>query len=99
MRPVGAEALLRWHHPELGPVRPDEFIPVAEETGLIDRSAPGCCDQACHQLAALAGRRARRLGVGEPVAASELHAADYAGQVADVLRRAPACRRSGWCSR
>lgn len=84
-KPVGVEALLRWNHPRLGPVPPDEFIPIAEEAGLISRLDHWVLHQACRRLGRwLADGHDLWLSVN--ISVRELHLVDYVSQVTETLR-------------
>jgi len=78
---VGVEALVRWHSPVLGPVSPADFIPLAEETGLIVPLGAFVLAEACK--AAAAWKWNGRLAVN--VSAAQIRLDDIGERVADVL--------------
>lgn len=83
---VGAEALLRWQHPERGLVLPTEFVPLAEETGLILPLGRWALQAACLQLVAWSKHpETARLGMAVNVSARQFHHPDFVEEVLDVL--------------
>lgn len=85
---TGAEALVRWQHPQRGLVSPAEFIPLAEETGLILPLGRGVMEMACRQLALWAARPAMaHLTIAVNVSAHQFHQADFVDQVLAVLKK------------
>lgn len=60
---VKAEALIRWHHPQLGFVSPADFIPIAEDTGMIIEIGNWVFNQACQQAALWQDRYGRELQI------------------------------------
>jgi diguanylate cyclase (GGDEF)-like protein/PAS domain S-box-containing protein len=83
---VGAEALVRWVHPERGIVPPAEFIPLAESTGLIVQVGEWVLEQACAQAAIWQRAGLPPLRVAVNVSAREF-TPSLPGRVADTLKR------------
>ena len=87
-RVTGAEALVRWQHPQRGLVSPAEFIPLAEDTGLILPLGQWVLETACAQLANWATQPSTaHLFLAVNVSAKQLHQADFVDQVLAVLDR------------
>jgi diguanylate cyclase (GGDEF)-like protein len=84
---VGAEALLRWQHPQWGLVPPNEFIPIAEATNLILEVGEWVLREALAQCARWSQRYADRnpLIVAVNISAKQFLAADFADRVAGML--------------
>ncbi|MDD5708733.1 MAG: diguanylate cyclase, partial [Kiritimatiellae bacterium] len=81
-RLLGAETLVRWQHPQRGLVSPAEFIPLAEDTGLILPLGLWVLETACAQLVAWAGQPNRtHLTLAVNVSARQFHHADFVEQV------------------
>jgi diguanylate cyclase (GGDEF)-like protein/PAS domain S-box-containing protein len=83
---IGAEALLRWQHPNKGEIAPDDFIPLAEQAGLIKNLTMHVIEEVAKQLHTWrnAGINIR---ISVNLSARNLHDADLADHVADILER------------
>jgi len=88
---IGAEALIRWRHPERGMVFPTEFIPLAEETGLILDLGRWVLETACAQIAAWARRpETAHITLAVNVSARQFHQPDFVEEVLSVIERTAA---------
>ena len=84
---IGAEALLRWQHPDLGMVPPLDFIPIAEETGLIYPIGKYVMRTACAQLARWRDRSPQRsLSLAVNVSPHQFRHADFVPCVTEAVR-------------
>ena len=84
---TGAEALVRWRHPTRGLIAPDQFIPIAEETGLIVPLGRWVLEQACREARLLADRTGGSVPtmIGVNVSGRELQEDGFAEMVSNIL--------------
>ena len=86
-RIIGAEALLRWQHPELGLVSPAHFLPIAEETGLIVPIGDWILRTACKQMATWNREGYRGLRISVNVSSQQFLEPDFADVVQAALEQ------------
>lgn len=86
-RIVGVEALVRWRHPHDGLISPAEFIPVAEETGMILQLGEWVLDEACRQLRAWRDEGLADVIMAVNLSAHQLHSPALLTQVAHALEK------------
>ena len=84
---IGVEALIRWNHPQEGMISPGEFIPVAEDTGLIVDIGTWVLEEACEQLREWHNKGYDDLVMSVNVAPKQFQKPDFVAQVAEVIQK------------
>jgi len=83
----GVEALARWLHPQLGPISPTRFIPIAEECGLIGELGEWALEQACAQLHAWRKRGIEVPSISVNLSSTNFHDLDLPQFIHGLLQR------------
>ncbi len=86
-RIIGAEALIRWEHPQRGLIPPAEFIPVAEETGLIGEIGAWVLKEACRQGSAWIAQGLPPMRLAVNLSPHQFHHGDIGALVAEALEQ------------
>ena len=84
---IGAEALVRWNHPEAGLILPDRFISLAEETGLIVPLGDWVIDTACRMLCTLAALGLHDLVISVNLSSRQLRRRQFPQHLAEAVQR------------
>ena len=82
---VGAEALIRWNHPQRGRIAPDKFIPLAEESGLIRSIGEWTLDSACKQMQAWHDQGLKQLKISVNLSGVQFKHADLFHNITQIL--------------
>ena len=82
---IGVEALVRWPHPELGMISPARFIPVAEESGIIETLGMWVLRRACHDIVGLPDNDGRQMRLAVNVSVRQFMREDFVAHVLEVL--------------
>ncbi len=85
--PCGVEALVRWRHPLRGLVPPDDFIPLAEETGIIHELGNWVLEAACRQARAWQEKGLMRIRIAVNISAKQLQEGDLVERIASLTRQ------------
>ncbi len=86
-RIVGMEALIRWNHPDLGIISPNQFIPIAEETGLIEPIGEWVLETACRQCLAWEKSGLPRIQMAVNLSVEQMIKPGLAQKLSRIIRR------------
>lgn len=85
---IGVEALIRWNHPELGLILPDQFIPLAEETDIILSIGRWVLETACVQLKTWRNRPlTQKLSIAVNVSAKQFYQPGFVDEVREIMEQ------------